>query len=154
MKKHKKILVVGIGSILRSDDGVGVEAIEILEKEKLPENVSLLGADVSGMNLLKYFPGHEKIIIIDAAEMGEKAGTVKVFGLNEIEKARFNDKFSTHGMALLETLTLGAKLGMRNDITIIGVEPENTGFGLELSSTIKSRIPQIVEKVKELINLK
>ena len=147
----KKTLIVGVGSVLMGDDGVGPRVIDELEKETLPEGIRLHGGDVSGMDLLKYFHGHDRVIIIDAANMNEKPGTIKILDLSEIKKADFNDKFSTHGMALLETLTLAKKLDMPQEIKIIAIQPENTGFSLELSDLIKDTIPRIIKEVKKLI---
>lgn len=146
-----EILVAGIGSILRRDDGVGPRVIDELEKEDLPEDVTLHGADISGMDLLKFLPTPGRAIIIDAAEMNSKPGTVKVFGLGEIRKADFNDRFSTHGMGLLDTLTLAESLGIDCEITIVGVQPDDTGYGLEMTDLMRERVPVIAEKVKQLI---
>lgn len=146
-----KTLVVGVGSILRGDDGIGPRVIDELEKEDLPGDVSLHSGDISGLDLLKYFPESGRVIIVDAADMGEEPGTIKTFGLSEIKPADFNDKFSTHGMALLETLTLAKEIGVKCEITILGVQPVRTDYDLEMSGLIKDRIPVIVERVKELL---
>ena len=88
---------------------------------------------------------------VDAADMHEEAGTIKVLEAAKIKKADFKDQFSTHGMALLETLTLAEKLEMDCEITIVGVQPEFTGFNLELSEKISSKIPEVVDTVRSLI---
>ncbi len=146
----KKTLIVGIGYILCGDDGLGVRVIDELEKESLPENVRLHSGDVSGLDLLKVFPGHEKIIIVDASDMNETPGTIKVFTPGEIKKADFKDQFSTHGMALIETLTLAEKLGLKCEIQIVGIQPEATFFSLEMSELAKNKIPEVIETVKRL----
>ena len=147
----EKIFIAGVGSILCGDDGVGPRVIDILEKEDLPENVSLYSADISGLDLLKFFPDYSRVIIIDAADMGLLPGEIRVFKADEIKGSDFNDKFSTHGMALLETLTLAAELEIKSDITVIGVQPEDTSFDLELTEKIRSKIPAIVQTVKNII---
>jgi len=149
----KKILVTGVGSILRGDDGVGVRVIDELEKEKLSANVKLHSGDVSGLDLLKVFPGHERIVIVDAADIKEEPGTVRVLDLSEIKKADFKDQFSTHGMALLETLTLAEKIGLDMEIKIVAVQPEDTSFKLGLSALIEQKVPDIIGKVRELISI-
>ena len=146
-----KILVIGVGSVLRGDDGVGVKAIEALEKEVLPDNVTVEAGDLSGLDLLKFFGDYPKVIVIDAATMGEKPGTIKVFTPSEIKPATFKDKSSTHGMGLIETLTLAKELELDNEIIIVGIEPVTTEYELELTETIKNKIPEIISTVKELI---
>ncbi|MFH1380831.1 MAG: hydrogenase maturation protease [Candidatus Omnitrophota bacterium] len=147
-----KTLIVGVGSILRADDGIGARVIDELEKSSLPKDVELHAGDISGLDLLKYFHGYRNIIIIDAADMKLEPGSIKVFNLSEIKKSNFNDKFSTHGMALLETLTLAEKLDLGYDIKIVGIQPLNTGFDLKLSSLIESRIPEIIGAIKKLFD--
>ena len=147
----EKTLIVGVGSILRGDDGVGIRAIDELEKEGLPGEVTLHCGDISGLDLLKVFPGFKRIIIIDAADMKEAPGTIKVFKSSDIRDTGFDDKFSTHGMALLETLTLAKKLDLTCDIRVVGVQPEDTGYKLELSDLINGKLPEIIKTVKGLI---
>lgn len=148
----KKIFVIGVGSILCGDDGVGPRVIDALKKEKLPENITVYSGDLSGLDLLKFFPDYDEVIIVDAADMKLEPGQVRIFKPKDIKKADFNDKFSTHGMALLETLTLASELEMASDITIVGVQPEDTSFNLDMTETIKLKIPEIVKVVKKIIS--
>ena len=148
----KKTLIVGIGSILCADDGVGARVIDELKKDSLPKNVELHAGDISGLDLLKYFHGFDRIIIIDAADMKLEPGSIKVFNFMEIKKADFSDKFSTHGMALLETLTLAEKLDLGYDIKIVGIQPLGTDFNLKLSTLIESKIPAIIKIVKKIVS--
>ena len=145
------ILVVGVGSILCGDDAIGVRVVDELEKLSLPEDIIIHSADISGLDLLKLFPDHEKIIVVDAADMGLTPGEVKVFDFTEIKKAKFDDSYSTHGMALLETLTLAQSLDLASNVTIVGVQPKNTGFSLYMSEEVKTQIPKIVNIVKDLV---
>jgi hydrogenase maturation protease len=147
----KKTVIIGVGSILRGDDGIGPRVIDELEKRSLPQQVSLFRGDISGLDLLKVLPDYSRAVIIDASEMGLEPGGMRVFSAKEIKKAGFNDSFSTHGMALLETLTLAEKLDLETEITIVGVQPGNTGFDLELSGPVRSAVPGITEAVIELI---
>jgi hydrogenase maturation protease len=148
-----KILVVGVGSVLRGDDAVGVRVIDELEKQDLPKEINIHRGDISGLDLLKIIPGHERAIIIDAADMKEAPGTIRIFSFNEIREAGFSNMLSTHGMTLLETLTLAEKLDLNKtcEMTIIGIQPEDVSFNLDMSPLIKGKIQEIVETVKTLL---
>ena len=150
----KDTLIIGIGSILRGDDGVGSRVIDELEKRHLPENVVLERGDLSGLDLLKYFPKFEKVIIIDAADMKEKPGTIKVFSLKDIKNNAFKDAVSTHGMALPETLALSERLDIKSDIKVVGIQPEDVSFSLNLTDRIGERIPAVVDLITEIIGTK
>ena len=146
-----KILVIGIGSILKGDDGIGPRVIDELEKDSLPDNVVLERGDLSGMDLIKFFPEFKRVIIVDAADMKEPPGEIKVFTFDQIKESTFSDSFSTHGMALLETLTLSKALDMKPEIVIVGVQPKDVSYNLKLSGLIESKIPVIVDTIKELL---
>ena len=146
-----KILIVGVGSILRGDDGIGTRVIDELDSEDLPREVRLHSGDISGLDLLKVFPGSDRVIIIDAADMGEEPGTIKVLSLEEINTPAFKDKFSTHGIGLLDSLTLGKQLDILPEIKIVAIQPEDTSFNLEMTDLIKNTIPAIIATVKTLI---
>jgi hydrogenase maturation protease len=147
----KKILVVGVGSILRRDDGVGQRVVDELERERLPRNVKLHSGDVSGLDLLKVFPGYDEVVIIDAADMKSPVGAVKVFNADDMKKSGFNNKFSTHGISLLDTLTLADRLGLKCEIRIIGIQPEDTSFGLKLSDEVQKSVVKAKECVWKII---
>ncbi len=130
----EKTLVIGVGSVLRGDDGIGIRVIDELQKEKFPSKVKLLSGDISGLELIKYFPEFERIIIIDAVDIKDKPGTIKSFNSSEIKKSDFSDIVSTHGMTLLETLTLAEKLDISSEIIIVGIQPKDISFGLSLDT--------------------
>ena len=55
--------------------------------------------------------------------------------------------FSIHQENLVDTLGMAAKLGYNPDTVIIGVEPEEITWSTELSPSVKSKIPRIIELV-------
>ncbi len=148
----EKTLVIGIGSVLRGDDSVGIRVIEELQKEKLPSRVKLLSGDISGLELIKHFSGFKRIIIIDAVNMKTQPGTVKSFTSSQIKKSDFSSIVSTHGMTLLETLTIAEKLDISPEIILVGIQPKDISFKLGLTLEIEKKIPYIVNEVKRLIN--
>ena len=52
-------------------------------------------------------------------------------------------------MSLLEALEMADKIGRRPPTTIIGIEPEDVGIGMELSSKVESVVPDIVDLILE-----
>ncbi len=148
----EKTLVIGVGSVLRSDDGIGIRVVEELQKEKFPSKVKFISGDISGLELIKYFSDFARVIIIDAADIKEKPGTIKSFKGSQLKKSDFSDIVSTHGMNLIETLTLAEKLDISPEIVIVGIQPKDTSFKLELTLEIEEKIPYIVNAVKKIIN--
>ncbi len=148
----KKTLVIGVGSILRGDDGIGIRVIEELQKEHFSSEIKLLSGDISGLDLIKYFSDFEKVVIIDAVDIRDKPGTIKSFNSSNIKKSDFCEVVSTHGMKLLETLTLAEKLDISPEIIIVGIQPKDISFGLDMTIEIEEKIPDMVNEVKSMIN--
>ena len=57
----KKTVIIGIGSILRGDDGIGVRIADELSKKEMPDNVDVYNGDLSGIDLIKYFNDYESV---------------------------------------------------------------------------------------------
>ncbi|MBF0253134.1 MAG: hydrogenase maturation protease [Candidatus Omnitrophica bacterium] len=159
INQNKNILIVGVGSILKCDDAVGIRVVESLEKDygigRSLEgvNITLHAGDISGLDLIKIFPGYDKIIIIDAAEMSLSPGEIRVFGAGEIVLSDAFSTNSTHGMSLKETLLLARNLDIpMKNIKLIGIQPRSVDFSLEMSSLITKKIPEIITKIKILLN--
>ena len=64
----KNILVLGIGNLLLTDDGVGVHAVHQLLKEEWPECVKLLDAGTFTQDVFYLFEGYEELIILDITQ--------------------------------------------------------------------------------------
>ena len=82
---NSRILVLGLGNILLSDEGVGVHLVRELEKENLPDNVVLMDGGTTGFELIRLFEGMSKVIIIDAMKADLEVGTVVRLSPADIE---------------------------------------------------------------------
>ena len=96
----KDIIVLGCGNILFGDDGFGASVAEHLQScTRLPENVSVInaGTGIRGMlfDLVLSEQRPRKIIVIDAVDMGRKAGDVFQINIDELPKNKTDD-FTLH----------------------------------------------------------
>ena len=71
-----KTLVLGLGNVLMSDEGVGVHVVRALKKRALPANVECLDGGTGGFILLDPMQQADHIVMIDAAADGNPVGTV------------------------------------------------------------------------------
>ncbi len=141
------ILVLGVGNILLSDEGVGVRVVEAMKEMKLPDNVELLDGGTASLELLDIISNRKKVIIIDAVKGDGEPGTLYRFTPADI-KVQGPMISSLHQIGLLETLAVDKLLGgVPPDITIYGVEPKELGWGLDLSPEIKASVPRIIELI-------
>lgn len=145
-----KILVMGVGSILMTDEGIGIRAVEELQKRyRFPENVELLDGGTSGIELLSYISGRDYLIIIDAIKSGSPPGTVlKVEG--EDVPAQFRMRISPHQLGISDLLAAATLTDeMPKQLVLFGIEPKDIVFGIGLSREVKAGLNHLIEVVVE-----
>ena len=142
------VLILGVGNILLSDEGLGVRAVKELQKVALPAGVELLDGGTLSTDLLDYIAGREKVVIIDAMRGGCPPGSVYRLCPDDIV-GQPEHCFSLHQIGLLDTLASGQLLGLLpEEVIIFGVEPAKLGPGLELSPEVTQAMPELVRLVR------
>jgi hydrogenase maturation protease len=140
-------LILGVGNILLSDEGVGVRIVEAMGSRVLPANVELFDGGTASLDLLDTLANRDRVIIIDAVKGGEEPGTVYRFHPNDITVQR-PPLTSVHQVGLFETLAMAEYLGCApREVTVFGIEPKEMGWGLELSSEMMKVVPRVIELV-------
>lgn len=142
------IMIMGVGSILMTDEGFGVRVIEALEQQyEFPENVSVVDGGVLGLNLLGVIAEADHLIVVDAVRnKGNPGDLYRLTGQAIPDRVRA--KNSLHQIDFLETLTLCQAVGEVPETIVLGVEPEDIdSLSVELTSTIKERIDPVIEMV-------
>lgn len=143
------ITILGIGNTLYSDEGVGIHALPLLEEVFADdENVELVEGSTDGIKLLGPVEEADFLIVIDAINAGLEGGSLIALYDDEIP-AYYGIKMSIHQVTFQEVL-FAAKLreSYPKKIVMIGVQPESLELGVELSEKVRSRLPQLVERVK------
>ena len=80
-----EVLVVGVGNELCCDDGVGVHAVRLLEREALPGGVAVVDAGCALMDALLPLSAPRHLIVVDAVSGGEAPGTVYLIPGGELD---------------------------------------------------------------------
>ena len=145
------VLILGVGSILLRDEGVGVRLVEALSKRKLPPGVELVDGGTASVELIDYIRGRKKVVIIDAVEGGQEPATIYRFKDTDVDGVE-RPQLSLHDIGLLENLALVKYLDKPpEEMIIFGVEPKDMSVGLELSPEVAKVIPRLIELVIEEI---
>jgi hydrogenase maturation protease len=142
------ILVLGVGNLLLSDEGVGIRALEALEKHlQFPPGVELLDGGTSGMELLGYIQGRDALIIIDAVTCNKAPGAIVRMEGDQVP-ALFRKKISPHQLGLSD-LIAAARLtdSLPGKLVLFGIEPMSFGTGLELSGPVAACLEELTELV-------
>jgi hydrogenase maturation protease len=145
----QKIVILGVGNLLLSDEGVGVHVAHELMKMDLPPEVSVVEGGTDGFRLLNVITGADRVIVIDAVRSGAAPGSVYRFEVNDVRSVPLGFMTSVHQVGILEVIELSELIGKTPRATVIGVEPKSLEMSMELSPEVKEKIPTIRELVLE-----
>ena len=146
----KVTVVLGAGSPLMGDDGLGVEVVEELA-QRWAETATLrfLDGGVWGMRLLPYIEEADRLLLIDAIRAGEEPGDLVRLERNEIPR-HMSTKLSVHQIDLGEVFAVAELRGhFPPEAVAIGIEPEIVQSYVPLSSTVRETVPALIEAVEE-----
>lgn len=142
--------VIGVGNVLLSDDGVGVHTVQILNTHlKNNSDVTCIDAGTLSYELLDWLVESDAVLIVDAADMSEPAGTVKTFIDDEIENYfRQAPSRTVHQICIRDALNTAKILYERpKRCALIGIQPSDLSWGNSLSGTLTSNMPTIIDAV-------
>ena len=138
--------ILGVGNLLMKDEGIGVHVAHACERLCLPGDVVVIDGGTS-TELAFLVEGFDRLIVVDAAQAGGKPGQIYRFTLEEIDQGE-SPLLSGHEFGIAQTLGSGAFVENRPEqIVIVGVEPKQIDWGLELSPELENRIPEIIKSV-------
>jgi len=149
------VLVIGMGNVLMQDEGIGVRAVEELERRfYIPSGVEVVDGGTTGMELFEPMRHCQKLIVADAVNTGSAPGALVRIANDEIN-AFFQTKLSNHQLGLADLLALLKLKGeMPAHVVIIGMVPHLLENRLGLSPAAEAGLDAIVEMiVKELHDL-
>ncbi|MGQ9674357.1 MAG: hydrogenase maturation protease [Chloroflexota bacterium] len=149
MRAINEVVVIGLGSPLMADEGIGVHLVRELEKraDEFP-GVDFVDAGTSAMEALYFMLGRRKAILIDCAIMGEEPGTIRRFTPAEVRSRKDLPRLSLHEGDPLVIVELARKLGEAPpEIVIYGIEPARIAPGTELSTTLAARLARYQQSV-------
>jgi hydrogenase maturation protease len=145
----KKTVIMGVGNLLLSDEGIGVQAAQEIAKWDLPEHVSVFDAGTLGLLSAPLFINADTLLFIDAVDAEGEPGTVLKFNKEDIMLDRFPMKLSPHQIGVQDTLLISELRGeCPSEITFYGVIPASYESSLELTEAGKKALAQVLEEIK------
>jgi len=140
------VLVLGLGNILLSDEGVGVKAVEELQNRfDCSDAVEIVDGGTMGLELLPYFEERSHILIVDAVKSGHEPGTITRI---EDPPAFLQEKTSPHQIGLPDVLRIAAITDrLPRNVVLLGIEPKQLSTGLDLSADVALNLNRLVEMV-------
>ncbi|MEM2878661.1 MAG: hydrogenase maturation protease [Candidatus Hadarchaeales archaeon] len=152
MSKGK--LVVGLGNVLMRDDGTGVQLVRQLRSLGIDGEVRLLEGATLGFDILDEIEGYEKVVIVDAVDMGKEPGHVAVFDAERLIEQESGKKFSAHEIGLIEVLQVAKRIGYSfGNVTVVGIQPAEVCPGCGITEPVRSSFPEAVERILILLGI-
>ena len=146
----KRILIAGVGNVLRGDDGFGPAVTELLGH--LPDGADVIETGIGGIALLQeLMVGCDGLVLIDAVERGAAPGTVFVLEPDVGEGEHVPD---VHLANPDRVLSMAKTMGFLPErVRIIGCQPADVDELCQgLSPVVQRALPYAVRKVEETVN--
>jgi len=137
---------LGVGNILLEDEGLGIRALELLQREfDFPAGVELLDGGTTGMGLLDDISGREHLLVLDAVQTGDPAGSLVAMRDSEVP-VYFGMRLTPHQLGLADVLaTLELSGEQPGSVTVLGLVPHSLELSLELSALTQERLPELAQ---------
>lgn len=143
----KDTIILGIGSRIMMDDGIGIYLVEDLKKLFSNPDLKYIIGETDIDYCLSEIADAKFVIIIDAYLSGKNPGKITVNPLFDLEKGN-TAGYSLHGIHILNLLQ-----GLKHELNgiLIGIEPYEITYGFNLSDTLRSYYPVILNSVNRYV---
>jgi hydrogenase maturation protease len=142
-------VVLGVGSPLMGDDGLGVEVVEMLrERWTHDPDIVFLDGGTWGMRVLPYIEGAQRLLLLDVIRDDKDPGTLIRLERDELPR-HLRQKLSPHQIDLGEVLALAELRGtFPAEAVALGIEPDRVEFHDGLSPKVLASVPELIEAVR------
>ena len=121
-----KTAIVGAGTVIYQDEGVGVFAAKYIEENYTFDNndVTMVDGGVLGFQLMVYYQEYDKVIILDTITMDDEVGSI--YNLPSEELLGLGSyKQTAHEVEIIEMLEICSLLETMAEVNIVGIVPED-----------------------------
>jgi hydrogenase maturation protease len=145
------VRILGFGSPLMGNDGVGLKVIEALQKTELKDlkDLDIVDAGVCGLDLLNLLDGARKVIIVDAILANSSPGSVhRIEGKDLLAGTEFHPLISVHDLTVTDVLKIGEHVQQLPEIVVIGIE-----IGSIVTEATQEISPDVLKGMNKAIKL-
>ncbi len=150
-----RILIIGLGNPIVSDDSVGLRVVEEL-KPLLAHRTDVEVAEDywGGLRLMERMIGFDRAIVVDAIHSGAPPGAIHLLTPEGVPTQR---SASAHDVNLSTALEFGRQAGAHlpenRHIQLVGIESEDIlTFGERCTPAVQAAIPRAVEAVLKALD--
>ncbi len=147
-----KLLVLGVGNLLLTDDGVGVMAAQELMQNTWPAHVCIQEAGTFTHDIFYKFEGYSHILVLDVVRAKGTPGTIYRLTEDALIKNE-SQRLSLHDIDLIDSLQMAERLfTTRPSMLILGMEPyDHSTWNIGLSKELQAHFPNFVKTARQEI---
>ncbi len=149
-----RTLIVGVGSSILCDDGVGGHVVRRLGTTLRRDDVDVIEIGTAGFGLLDLVDGYDRLILVDAMVTGVTPGSVRELDEREVTRT-VHLNATGHDADLATTLAAGRALpglSMPSQVIVLGVEAADvTTFSERLTPEVDAALPEVVSRIEALL---
>ena len=141
----ERLLVLGVGNLLLTDDGVGVLAAQQLMERPWPANVTVREAGTFTHDVFYTFEGFTHLLVLDVVHAGSEAGTLYRFTEDALVQ-NSEQRLSIHDIDLIDSLRMAEMyFKKRPELVVLGMEPhDHVTWNIGLSEPLEARFSAFV----------
>jgi len=155
-----RVLIVGVGNVLHTDDGFGVEVARRLARRALPPLVEVAETGIGGIHMVhELMTGYDVLIVVDAVDRGRPPGTVMVIEAEVdnvtdwADDARYDLLADMHLATPERALMMARAVGVLPERTvIIGCQPlDAAALGIGLTNEVADAVETAVAEIERFL---
>jgi hydrogenase maturation protease HycI len=143
--RGSRTLIVGIGNILKADDGAGPLVCEQLRRAKVCAD--LIDAGTVPENyiqpIIKKAP--QNLLVIDAIDFGAPPGTIRIFEPEQLS----SHVISTHSLSPRLFVDMVCR-DISIDVYFVGIQPAQIHLGQSISQQVSHAIERLSQTLLEI----
>jgi len=147
-----RILALGVGNTLLSDEAAGPRALGLFRTQHGDlEGLRCLDAGTLSFTLAEEIGSADALIVFDAARFRTAPGTVRLLEGADMDVFVRSGSLSVHEVGLRDLLDMARMTGdLPRRRALIGIEPGEIGWGLELSTPVAAAIEDAADIAHEV----
>lgn len=145
---REDLVILGVGNLLMSDDGVGIHAVRQLAQDP-PGGACVVDAGTDYLSALAFLEGARRVLILDAVRGGAAPGTLHRLGPDDVAQRPANG--GAHLTSVLEARRLLPPGAPWPELAVLGVEPAVVDYGMELSAPVAQALPRLASEARRII---
>ncbi len=159
-----RVLIAGVGNVLRGDDGFGVEVARRMSQLELPEGVTVVETGIAGIALVHELQtGWDSVVIVDAVDRGRAPGALmlikpEVVDVKALTPAESHDMLADMHLANPERVLMLAQAldVLPSTVLLLGcqlTDPDAVGEGLTpaVASAVDDAVTELLRLIDELV---